>query len=88
MKGYLYILKSNRTNKYYIGSTGNINRRLVEHNSGQTKSTRGGVPWTLMFIQEYSTLGESKRVELRLKKLKRKDYLEGIIRDGVVKLSK
>ncbi|MHB1686582.1 MAG: GIY-YIG nuclease family protein [Ignavibacteriaceae bacterium] len=36
MSFYTYILFSQTVNKYYIGSTNNILRRLGEHNSKQT----------------------------------------------------
>ncbi|MDP2208772.1 MAG: GIY-YIG nuclease family protein, partial [Bacteroidota bacterium] len=47
MKHYVYILKSCRDSKRYIGMTTNIERRLVEHNSKKTKSTKGRGPFIL-----------------------------------------
>jgi putative endonuclease len=52
----VYILFSSKTQKFYIGQTQNIENRLFEHNSGETKSTKGGIPWIKngkrMFQQE------------------------------------
>ena len=44
---YVYILRSEKDKKLYIGSTDNINRRLSEHNSGNVDSTRYRVPLKL-----------------------------------------
>ena len=41
---------------------------------------------TLVFKQNYPTLIEARRIERKLKKLKRKDYIENIIRDGYIKI--
>ncbi|AFN75052.1 hypothetical protein MROS_1819 [Melioribacter roseus P3M-2] len=42
---FTYIIFSPSKNRFYVGSTNDIQRRLNEHNSGQTKSTRPGKPW-------------------------------------------
>ncbi len=47
----LYILQSLTKDRYYIGHTNNIERRLSEHNSGQTKSTKAYIPWKLVFLK-------------------------------------
>jgi len=44
---YVYILKSARDKKLYIGSTDDINRRLLEHNSGEIEATKNRVPLIL-----------------------------------------
>ncbi len=64
MKGYLYILFSTKLNKYYIGSTTDIDRRLSEHNRGKEKFTRTGVPWEMKYKEEYSELIDARRREL------------------------
>lgn len=84
---FVYILKSLRDGRYYIGSTTNIEKRLKHHKGGFTPSTKrfGGVE--LVFQQKYESLKNARYIEKRLKKLKRKDYLEKIIKDGYIKLS-
>jgi len=42
---------------------------------------------TLVLSQEYATLLEARKIENRLKKLKRKDYIEKIIIDGYIKMA-
>jgi len=35
---YVYILRSEKTKKYYVGSTQDVANRLREHNNGETRS--------------------------------------------------
>jgi len=44
---YVYILRSVRDNKLYVGSTNSIRRRLGEHNSGKVDSTKSRRPFIL-----------------------------------------
>jgi len=59
---YVYVLKSQKTGKLYIGLTSNLKNRFLEHNSGTEKSTKYGVPWTLVYYEAFlSKLDASKR---------------------------
>ncbi|WP_169712772.1 GIY-YIG nuclease family protein, partial [Algoriphagus faecimaris] len=42
---FVYILSSSKTNKYYVGSTDNLESRLKHHNAGSTPSTKPGAPY-------------------------------------------
>jgi len=44
---YVYILRSARDNKLYIGSANDINRRLLQHNSGEIDATKNKMPLIL-----------------------------------------
>jgi putative endonuclease len=77
----VYILQSEKNAKYYIGSTNNLERRLVEHNAGKTKSLYFLRPMKLVFKQEFDSLSHARKVEKRLKKLKNRHIIETIIRD-------
>jgi len=48
---FVYILKSERFDRFYVGMTQDINRRLKEHNLGRGKSTKGYKPWKLFFYE-------------------------------------
>jgi putative endonuclease len=87
VKGYIYILKSDKTGKYYIGSSDNPERRLEkQHNMGFVKSTRSGIPWKIVFKQEYADLLIARKIEHKLKKLKSRIIIEKIIADNFCKL--
>lgn len=49
---------------------------MNEHNSGQNKSTKGKGPWKLIFVKRFDTKLEANRFELRLKKLRNKEFIE------------
>ena len=85
MKGYVYILR-NSDGRYYVGSTGDFAKRLKQHVSGATKTTKSLKTFTPVLVQEYNTLLEARSIERKLKKMKRKDYLEKMVRDGYIKI--
>ena len=82
---HVYILQSLRDGRYYIGSTANLKQRLAHHQSGATPSTKRFGSVKLILSQEYQSLAEARLVEKRLKKFKRRDFIEKIIADGYIK---
>ncbi len=50
---YVYVLKSQKDKKYYIGATNDIQRRLAEHNSRCTKSTKSRGPFELIYCEKF-----------------------------------
>ena len=67
---YVYILKSQKHGRYYIGSSGNIDERLVRHNAGRNKSTKSGIPWNLIYKEEFQTRHEAYKREQQIKSYK------------------
>jgi putative endonuclease len=68
--GVLYILESQVTKKYYIGSTTDLARRMRDHARGNTRTTRIHTPWTLVYTETFETLREARAREKQLKKWK------------------
>ncbi len=64
---YVYILLSEKTGKFYIGSTGDLEDRLFRHNSGWSKSTKSGRPWQLVYSETFSTRSEAMNVRKKSK---------------------
>ncbi len=85
MPAFVYILKSGK-GKFYIGSTTDLENRLKHHKGGYTPSTKKLGNVDLVYSQAYPSLREARIIEKRLKKLKRKDYIEKIISDGIIKM--
>ena len=56
MPSYCYILYSAKLNKYYVGSTTDMERRLEEHNRGKEKFTKTGLPWKLVYQEIFDEL--------------------------------
>ncbi|MFA6007938.1 MAG: GIY-YIG nuclease family protein [Candidatus Shapirobacteria bacterium] len=60
---YVYILKSIKTREFYKGITNDLNRRLLEHNSGKNMSTRNKKPWKMVYYEECSDRIEARKKE-------------------------
>ena len=78
---YFYILKSLKTNRYYIGSTKDIEKRLKKHNSGSVHSTKAYRPWKSVFKEKYLTISEAKRREYQVKLWKSRYNIEKLIKE-------
>ena len=66
----IYILKNNKSKRFYTGCTNNLTRRIDEHNRGQTKFTRQKGVWNLIYKEEYKTSKEAKLRERQIKSYK------------------
>ncbi|RDY60892.1 GIY-YIG nuclease family protein [Flagellimonas nanhaiensis] len=64
---YVYVLYSQKSNRYYVGLTTNIKRRLNEHNNGKNASTKAFLPWKVIYNESFDTRLEARRREKYLK---------------------
>lgn len=64
---YVYILKSEKDNKLYIGCSIDLRRRVVEHNEGANKATKSRRPLNLIYYEAYASQADAKARERRLK---------------------
>jgi putative endonuclease len=80
--GVYILLCSN--NRYYIGSTKDINRRLSEHHSGRVNSTKHILPVKLMLFHQYDNYSLARKIEIKLKSYKNKTIIDKIIIDGKI----
>ncbi len=60
---YAYVLKSKIDGRLYKGMTGNLEKRLAQHNSGENKSTKGFMPWLLYHYESFETRPEARTRE-------------------------
>jgi putative endonuclease len=65
-----YIIKSLKSGRFYIGSTSNLNDRVLRHNAGRNKSTKSGVPWVLVYHQSFNDEHDAYRREMEIKSYK------------------
>jgi len=80
---YFYILVSEKTGKYYYGSTENFELRMALHNSGKVRSTKNDFPWKKLFVQNFPTLIEARQRELQVKKWKNRTAVEKMIKHHI-----
>ncbi len=79
---YLYILKNQETNRYYIGSTENLTRRVRQHELGHTRTTAVLKTIKLVYSEKYDTIFEARQRERKLKSYKSKKYLDWLIKSS------
>jgi len=80
---YVYLLQSVVRNEFYVGFTGNLKNRLIEHNQKLNFSTKRYAPWKLIYYEACLEKADAERREKYLKttqggrliKRRIKDYL-------------
>ena len=73
---YVYVIKSEKDSRLYVGFTENLERRIKEHNSGKTKSTKGYMPWTLVYHETVETRIDARELEKKFKSGSGKEKLK------------
>ena len=79
---YVYIIQSKKDSSFYIGFTGNLQRRLEEHNQGKSRYTRTKLPWALVYSEKFDSKSEALKRERFLKNQKNKEFYKKLIRSG------
>ena len=79
MDFFIYILYSEKFDKFYVGQTNNVQDRLTRHNGGFVESTKPYLPWTLKIYIQKQSRADAMLLERKLKNLS-KDRLKAFIR--------
>jgi len=82
---YVYVLLSLKDNKFYIGLTRDLKRRLKEHNSGKNTSTKSRLPLELIYYEAHLPKTDAERRERYFKTSKGKSTLKQMLRDSLGK---
>ena len=64
---YVYILRSAKNKRIYVGYSTDLKARLVRHNEGRVKSTKAYRPWILVYYEAYLDVHDAARREMQLK---------------------
>ena len=81
MPYYVYILESSYDENKYVGCTNNIKRRLEEHNSGKTISTKTRKPFKLIYCEVMLNKYDAYNREKFLKTGWGKNYIKRVIKN-------
>ncbi|MEK7598431.1 MAG: GIY-YIG nuclease family protein [Patescibacteria group bacterium] len=65
---YVYILKSKKDKKLYIGYTGNLRSRYAEHKNGLVEATKNRRPIDIVYYEAYGKKESAQEREKQLKK--------------------
>ncbi|OGM24608.1 hypothetical protein A2962_01480 [Candidatus Woesebacteria bacterium RIFCSPLOWO2_01_FULL_39_61] len=64
---FVYIIRSEVNRSLYIGSTDNVDRRLKEHNFGESLATKLYRPYKLIYYEGFLIIKDAKARERFLK---------------------
>lgn len=67
---YVYILRFVGTGRFYIGQTQNLERRLLKHQQGKTKSVKNRGQFEVIFVDRFATRAQAMRREKQIKSYK------------------
>ena len=80
---YVYILKSLKDKKFYIGRSDDLKRRIIEHKSGKVKATKNRLPIELIFYEAFKSKADAIRRENYFKTTKGKRSLRIMLRESI-----
>ena len=72
---YVYVLESSTTDRRYTGSCEDVADRLRRHNASDSKATKHGTPWVLVYCEAFATRSEAIRKERYFKTGRGRDEL-------------
>ena len=75
----LYILYSRSIDRYYVGYTDSMVRRLAEHNRKKGKFTDKGIPWEIVYQEVYESKKEAMNREKVIKRMKSRSFIINLI---------
>jgi putative endonuclease len=78
----VYIIYSQRIDKYYIGFSSNVPDRFRKHNRNSKGFSAAGRPWIIVFTEAFENKKKAMKREKQLKKWKNRERLEALIRSG------
>jgi len=73
---YVYLLSSKKTDRWYIGSTKDLRKRILSHNSSKNKSTKYGAPWKFIYCEINLNKKDARAREKYLKSGMGRRYLK------------
>ncbi len=76
---YVYVLESEVDGRLYKGLTQDLKRRLNQHNKGANKSTKGFLPWKIVYSEVFETRIEARSHEKYLKSGIGREFLKRIL---------
>jgi putative endonuclease len=81
MKGmfYAYVLKSMLHDYFYKGHCKDLQKRLLQHNSGMTASIKPFIPFEIVYFEEFETLQEAIKREKYFKPAEGRRFLKKIM---------
>ena len=78
---YVYVLRSLKDGQLYTGSTGNLKKRVEDHNKGYEPGSKHRAPFELAYYEACHSKYDALRREKYLKTTYGKRYLKNRLKD-------
>ncbi len=78
---YVYILKNNQ-GIFYKGYSTDLKARVKQHNNGEVKSTKSGIPWKLVYYEAFVSKTDARREEIFLKTGKGRERIKYLLKNS------
>lgn len=76
----VYIIYSEKIDRYYTGITEDLTWRLERHNTGWGRYTKRGIPWKIVYAEDYDSKSDASKREGEIKNRKSRKYIEELIK--------
>ena len=76
---YVYAIQSLKDGRIYVGMNEDVDKRIFQHNSGHTFSTKGFCPWKLIYTETFPNRIEARKKEKYFKSGIGKEFLKSIV---------
>lgn len=73
---YVYVLKSRKDGRFYVGCTADLRKRVAEHDDGKVRSTNHRLPFDLLYYEASWNHTDALHREKYLKTTYGKRYLK------------
>ncbi|MBL0056113.1 MAG: GIY-YIG nuclease family protein [Chitinophagaceae bacterium] len=79
MAFYVYIIYSFKLDKYYVGYTSELVKRMQDHKAGISSFTSKAAEWELKYQEEFTSRELAMKREREIKGKKSRKYIEWLI---------
>ncbi len=78
----VYVIRSLKDERLYVGMSENAELRLEQHNKGMTTSTKSYKPWELVYVEKLEDRAEARKREKYLKGGSGKEFIKKWLRSS------
>jgi len=75
----VYIIYSEKIDRYYTGVSEDLPCRLERHDQGWGRYTKRGIPWIVVYTEEFDSKSKALKRERQIKRRRSRKYLENLI---------
>ena len=76
---YVYVIKSENNNYFYVGISDNPKRRINQHNKGYNRTTKPYIPFKIIIIEEHASRIEARKREKFLKSGCGREFIRSMV---------